>query len=153
MSNELKIEKERMEVHLTTIGGVALSGHVFVQPYSPLRGGRERPTDVLNSHDPYFPLETEDGFVLVAKAATAELDYQDDETPQEYGMLPLDVTLTVSGGQKYTGSIWVEGPVNTPRLLDFMNRDTKGGRFLTLYDGSRVRLINRACIETIRSER
>lgn len=149
MAEELKITKEKTEIHLTTVGGAGLSGHVFVQPYNPIRGGRERPADIMNSPEPYFPLQTDGGFVLIAKANILEVDYDSDEESRD-GLLPMDVTVSLTGGQMYDGIVWVEGPVNTPRLQDFMNRPGRD-KFLTLQSDGKVRLLNRACIETIRS--
>lgn len=151
MAEDLRIEKERAEIHLTTVGGSSLTGHIFVQPYNPIRGGKEWPADILESSDPYFALQTSDGFVLIAKTNLLEADYEAPDDNQKYGLLPMDVSVTMSGGQKYDGVIWVEGPVNTPRLQDFMNRGVKE-RFLELHSEHRIRLLNRSCIETIRSK-
>lgn len=153
MAEELRIEKEREAIKIVTAGGAKLSGHIFVQPYNPKRGGKERPIDVLNATDPYFALQTSEGFILVAKSAIVEAEYTESEEGPQDGMLPMDVVVSLTNGQKYTGVIWVEGPVNTPRLQDFMNRGTPPvPPFLILQRDELIRLINRSCIETIRSK-
>jgi hypothetical protein len=154
-SHEFRIEKEATDVNLLTVGGEMLAGKVFVQPYSPLRQGRERPIDIMNAFEPYFPMQTDAGMVLVAKSAIAELDYEDDTDEENYGTLPVGVSITLSvtmsGGKRYSGAIRVAGPVNSPRLLDFMNRLAMGEeRFLAVRSEGRVRLLNRAHIETVR---
>jgi hypothetical protein len=156
MSDELRIQKEPTEVNILTVGGEFLNGFVFVQPYHPLRFGREQPADIVNSADAYFPVETNEGIVLVAKAAIAEMDYVAEQTSDNVGTLPIGVSVslsvTMSGGKSYEGSIAVEGPVNTPRLLDFMNRMAASHTlFLELTEDGRVRLLNRTHIETIRT--
>ena len=156
MSNELRIEKEPTEVNILTVGGETLNGFVFVQPYHPLRRGKEQPSDILNAPSAYFPVETNEGILLVAKSAIAELDYASEDLPDDVGTLQIGVSVslsvTMSGGKSYTGAISVEGPVNTPRLLDFMNRMAAGNRnFIELTENGRVRLLNRTHIETIRA--
>jgi hypothetical protein len=155
MLDELHIEKEPTEVNILTVGGEMLNGFVFVQPYHPARRGPELPVDVLNHSSAYFPLETNEGVVLLAKAAVAEVDYAAHEQDESVGTAPIGVSvsldITMSGGRSFSGSIAVEAPVNTPRLLDFMNRVAVGSeRFLLLRDNGRVRLVNRACIVAIR---
>jgi hypothetical protein len=153
--DELHIEKEPAEVNILTVGGETLHGFVFVQPYHPVRRGPELPVDVLNHSSAYFPLETNEGVLLLAKAAVAELDYAVSEQDERVGTAPMNVSvslgITMSGGRSFSGSIEVEARVNTPRLLDFMNRMAGGTeRFLLFRDNGRVRLVNRACIVAIR---
>ena len=156
MTDDLRIDKEPTSVSLLTVGGEKLSGQVFVYPFYPLRGGREQPIDIMNAPGEYFPLQTKEGIVLVSKSAIAELDYAAVDDALEDGSLPVGVRVTLSvtmaGGKAYSGAVWVEGPVNTPRLLDFMNRaSAQDQRFLVLHAKSRVRLLNKKHIETIRT--
>ncbi len=156
MLDERRIEKQPAEVSLLTVGGETLSGQVFVYPYTPQRTGRELPIDVMNSPDAYFPLQTKDGVVLVAKDAIAEVEYESRVEEQNDGTLPLGVnvtlSVTMSGGKSLSGILLVEGPVNSPRLLDFMNRaGASRVRFLALHSDGHVKLLNRTHIETIRT--
>jgi hypothetical protein len=156
MSDELRIAKEPTDVSLLTASGERLSGQVFVQPYHPLRAGREEPADIMNAPEPFFPIQTDGNILLVAKSAIAALEYDREGAVVQDGALPLGVSVTLdvtmSDGKNFSGSILVEGPVNTPRLLDFMNRaTTSGNRFLELHNDARVRLLNRSHIETIRA--
>lgn len=156
MLDERRIEKDRTEVSLLTVSGETISGWLFVQPYLPARNGKEHPVDVLNSATEFVPIETESGIVLVAKSAIAEVEYDALASDQVAGAMPIGVAVTLSlqvrGGKIVEGNIWVEGPVNTPRLLDFMNRAAHSAeRFVTLRADSRVRLINRSHIQTIRT--
>jgi hypothetical protein len=156
MGDERRIQKHPTEVSLVTVGGERLSGNVFVHPYNPARAGREQPVDVMNSPDPYIPLETPDGILLVAKDAIVEVEYEDATETRNDGTLPLGVnvtlSITMSGGKPLSGALLVAGPVNTPRLLDFMNRAAMGNdRFLELHADGRVKLVNRTHIATIRT--
>jgi hypothetical protein len=157
MTDELHIEKEPAEVNIVTLSGDVLNGFVFVQPWHPTRLGREQPVDLLNSPEAFIPLETNDGVVLLSKHAIAEMDYAADQPSEgSPGTLPVGVsvslTVTTSRGRSYAGTVAVEGPVNTPRLLDFMNRLAATNQsFLELNENARVRLINRNHIESIRT--
>jgi hypothetical protein len=156
MSDELRIEKEPAEVNIVTVSGEVLNGFVFVQPYHPNRLGREQPVDLLNAPGAFIPVETNDGVVLVAKHAIAELDHASESADEAPGTLQLGVSVllsvTTSGGRSYAGTVAVEGPVNTPRLLDFMNRmAATNNSFLELSENGRTRLLNRSHIESIRT--
>jgi hypothetical protein len=153
--SELQISKESAHVRLITVSGNALSGEIFLSSYHPLRQAREEPEDVLNSPEAYFPLLTSDGVVVVSKSAVAELEYDQKGLAQDDGTTTLGVSVTLSvtmqSGNLFNGELWVEGPVNTPRLLDFMNRHSESGaQFIPLHEEGRVRLLNRSHIETIR---
>jgi hypothetical protein len=128
---------------------------MFVNPFHPGRGGREQPVDIIDSTDEYFPLQTREGLVVVSKSSVAELDYVATHEQVEAGSLAVGVrvslNVTMTGGKSYSGVVWVEGPVNTPRLLDFMTRMAgRNQKFLVLHSKNRVRLLNRTHIETIR---
>jgi hypothetical protein len=156
MSDELRIEKEPLEVNILTIGGETLAGRIFLHPYSSLRQGREEPADLMNSGEPFFPLLVDGGVVIVSKRSIAELSYAAPGDVQDYGTMPVGVNVTLNvtmaGGKAFSGSLWVEGPVNTPRLLDFVNRSANGtDRFIALHSEGSVRLLNLAHIETIRT--
>jgi hypothetical protein len=156
VSHELRIEKEAVAVNLITVGGERFSGHLFVNPFHPRRGGREQPVDILNGPGEYLPLRTADGIILVAKHAIAEVDHAASSDSEDDGSMPVGVrvtlSVTLSSGKAYSGCVHVEGPVNTPRLLDYMNRlAAANDRFVTLYAKKRVRLLNRDHIETIKT--
>jgi hypothetical protein len=156
MSDDRRIEKEPLDVHVLTVGGESLAGRIFLHPYSAHRHGRELPADLMNSAEPFFPLLVGDSIVIVSKSAIAELSYSALDDEQDFGTMPIgvDVTLnvTMAGGKSFGGSLWVEGPVNSPRLLDFVNRSANtSARFIALHAEDRVRLLNLAHIETIRT--
>ena len=152
MSVEYRIEKDRLAVVVTTMAGERLSGDIFVQPYTRNRMGREEAPDVLNGVEPFFPLDTgEHGTVLVAKDNVREVEIPgpvDEELQIAVGAQAVEIELWLTGGAVETGAVFLEVPMDRPRLLDFLNR--VHDRFLTLYSPDGVRLVNRRLIERVR---
>ena len=150
--SDYRIEKSRCPVVVTTHSGETITGEMFLQPFGRHDGGTERPQDILNGDEPLFPLAiSESETVLVAKEQVVELflDY-DPHDSVEYEMLarPTVIEVRLINGATHAGAIFLQLPLERPRLLDFLNRDTE--RFLTLHGTERRLLINRRVIERIR---
>ena len=149
---DYRIEKDRIAVVVTTMGGVRITGDLFVQPYTRQRMGREEAPDVLNSAEPFFPLASEsDGTFLIAKDNVREVEIPgpvDEELQIAVGSRAVEIEMHLTGGAIETGAVFLEVPTDRPRLLDFLNR--VHDRFLTLYSPDGVRLVNRRLIERVR---
>jgi hypothetical protein len=150
--DDYRIEKERLAITLTLIGGEQVSGHIFVQPLAYAHRGREEPIDLLNDPEPFFPLEVNGGeMLLVAKDRVVEVSgiktAEDDEVRRATARMAL-LQVTLTGGIVHFGSMRLELPSDRPRLLDYLNCSTD--RFLTLYADRDLRLVNRAMIERVR---
>jgi hypothetical protein len=146
------IQKERLAITLTLVGGEQLRGHIFVQPLAYAHHGREEPIDMFNDREPFFPLEVDSGgMLLVAKGGVMEVSgitaSEDDEVRRASARMAL-LQVTLTGGITRFGSMRLELPSDRPRLLDHLNCGTE--RFLTLYTDRDVRLVNRAMIERVR---
>ena len=148
--NDVRIEKERVAVSITMVGGEQLSGSVFApQIYPP--GAQEDPLHLLNESDPFFPLGLSTGEVLlIAKDRVLEVvldaPSSDEELP---GSAPTALLqLTLAGGVTHVGSMRLEVRASRPRVLDYMNYCT--ARFMALRTDDGVRLINRKMIERVR---
>jgi len=153
MNNDYRIEKDRVAVVLTTTSGERIAGDMFVQPYARYRTGREGAPDIMNHPEPYFPLAVETGDTLiVAKERVVEVAVEAIEeegmTAEELGARPAMIEIVLAGGVVRQGSVFLEVPLDRPRLLDFMNR--LHTRFLTLHTAEGIRLLNRNCIERVR---
>jgi hypothetical protein len=148
--NDVRIEKERVAVSITMMGGEKLSGSLFApQIYPP--GGLEDPLQLLNEPEPFFPLGLPTGEVLlIAKDRVLEIVLDDPPSGEEpAGSAPtalLQVTLV--GGSSHVGSMRLEVRASRPRVLDYMNHCTE--RFMALRTDEGVRLINRKMIERVR---
>lgn len=147
-----RIEKERLAVTLTLIGGEVVEGRIFVP--APLLGhaGELDPAAVFNDRDMFFPFERPNGEVLlmckarVVEAGGLPLGDGLDELRGSAPMCLLEITL--AGGITHFGSMRLEVRADRPRLLDYLNDCDQ--TFLTLYTDQGVRLVNRAMIECVR---
>lgn len=149
-----RIEKERLEVTLTLVGGEEIQGRIFVSPPAPGHTGHDSPAALFNAPEPFFPLELHSGeMLLIAKARVLEiadlpLDQDEDEELLRASAPMALLQLTLAGGVSHFGSMRLEVRADRPRLLDHLNDSTQ--RFLTLYTDNGVRLVNRALIECVR---
>lgn len=154
MTNEYRIAKERIAVVVHTMRGEAIVGDLFVQAHARHRTGPEDAPDVMNDDEPFFPLAVEGGpTLLVAKDRVRLLEVEergagDDAADAVPGARLTPIELTLDDGSTVEGSIYLEQTFGRPRLLDFLNRARS--RFLTLYAGDGVRLVNRRLIERVR---
>ena len=149
--SDYHIEKSRCPVVVTTHSGETITGEMFLQPFARHDGGTERPLDILNADEPFFPLAvSDDETVLVAKEQVVEvsvgLDAEDSE--DESFAQPTVIEVRLINGATHAGSIFLQLPSERPRLLDFLNRDSQ--RFITLHGTERRILINRQVIERVR---
>jgi hypothetical protein len=147
-----RIEKERLDVTLTLIGGEVMEGRIFVP--APLLGhaGELDPGSVFNDRDLFFPLELANGEVLLmCKARVIEVAGLPlgDDIDDLRGSAPMSLLqITLAGGITHFGSMRLEVRADRPRLLDYLNDCDQ--TFLTLYTDQGVRLVNRAMIESVR---
>lgn len=148
--NDVRIEKERVAVSITMVGGELLSGSLFApQIYPP--GGLEDPMRLLNEPEPFFPLGLPTGEVLlISKARVLEIGLDGSSGAEELpGSAPSALLqLTLAGGLTHVGSVRLEVRTTRPRVLDYMNYCMD--RFITLRTDEGVRLINRQMIERVR---
>ena len=150
--SDYRIEKSRCPVVVTTHSGETVAGEMFLQPFGRPDGGMERPQDILNGDDPFFPLAISDEeTVLIAKEQVVEVSIalDPDDTRDNEGLSrPTVIEVRLISGATHAGAIFLQLPLERPRLLDFLNRDTQ--RFLTLHGTERRLLINRRVIERVR---
>jgi hypothetical protein len=150
--SDYRIEKSRCPVVVTTHSGETITGEMFLQPFGRHDGGMERPQDILNGDEPFFPLAlSENETVLIAKEQVVEVSLAfDPHDAVEYEMLarPTVIEVRLVNGATHAGAIFLQLPLERPRLLDFLNRDVQ--RFLTLHGTERRLLINRRVIERVR---
>ena len=147
-----RIEKQRLDVTLTLVGGEVMHGRIFVP--SPLLGhaGEADPAVLFNDGETFFPLERENGEVLLMnKSRVVEVSGlalgEEAETLRASAPMSL-LQITLAGGITHFGSMRLEVRANRPRLLDYLNDCAE--RFLSLYTDQGVRLVNRALIECVR---
>lgn len=149
--HEFRIEKDRCAVRLSLVSGETITGAMFVQHAGEGDPRRESAVDVLNSAEPFFPVEVAEGeTVLVAKDRVVEVlaarPTDEDELRRASARSAL-LEIVLSGGVVRSGLVLIEMPAGQPRLLDYLNR--LSDRFLVLYATEGTRLLNRALIERV----
>lgn len=149
--SEYRIEKYRLPVAVTLTSGDRLAGDVFVQANARYRVGPEDASDLFNSPEPFCPLDADGGTHLIAKEMVTEVEadlvVEDDALRRASAAYAL-VEIRMADGAIRTGSVYLEVPLERPRLLDFLNFYTL--RFLTLHTVDGARLINRRYIARVR---
>jgi hypothetical protein len=148
--SDVRVEKERVAVSITMVGGDSLAGNLFApQVYPP--GGVEDPLRLLNESEPFFPLGLPTGEVLlISKARVVEIALEGPLGGEELpGSAPTAlIQITLAGGLTHVGSVRLEVRAPRPRVLDYMNYCTEP--FMALRTDEGVRLINRKMIERVR---
>lgn len=153
--HEFRIAKDRCSVVLALVGGETIAGAMFVQHAGEGDPRRESARDVLNSAEPFFPIETAKGeTLLLAKDRVIDVlvelpgdgEGDGDELRRASARSAL-LEIVLCGGVVRSGLVLLELPTGQPRLLDYLNR--LSDRFLVLYATEGTRLINRALIERV----
>jgi hypothetical protein len=147
-----RIEKDRLQVTVTLLGGAQLRGFIFVPARMPGQTGYAEPAALFNDRELFFPLELESGEVLlVSKERVLEISgvalAEEDEVLRASAPMAL-LEITLAGGITHYGSMRLEVRGGRRRLLDLLNSSTQ--RFLVLYTDNDVRLVNRTLIESVR---
>jgi hypothetical protein len=148
--NDYRIEKERLAAVLVTVGGETITGELFVQASPRNRYGREEAADILNSAEPFFPISTTDGdMLLIAKDRVREMEARDPTSADEWRIgAPATVEVHLTGGAVHIGNVYLDSLSGRTRVLDYLNR--VGERFLLLYTPRGTLLLNRTFIERVR---
>jgi len=151
--SEYHIQKTRRRIVVKTHSGEKFVGDMHLQSYGRYGGGAERPIDVLNAAEQFFPLSTVDGdTVLIAKdqvvAVTCDEANDDDEAEHPLThRVAVEVCLVT--GESLPATVLLEVPDDHPRLLDYLN--LRKHRFLPMKNEEGQLLINRSSIERVRS--
>jgi hypothetical protein len=144
IANDFHIEKIRLPVVVVTTAGERISGDLFAQENPRLASGHEEVPDLLNGPEPFIPLGTAGGRVLLcAKARVREVHFRrqaSDDTAWTIGT-PATVSVGLDDGRTVAGTLILELDAVRQRVLDFLNRFP--GRFLPVHTSSDVVLLNR----------
>ena len=148
---DYKIEKRRCPVTLMLSDGEQLRGDIFVRPVSRFRPEPQSAGEFLNEDDPYFALVSANGLgLMVAKenVVRVETDLPTDDDSVDIPRLGLDVEITLTGGAICRGTVFLDTPAERGRLIDYLN--SYAGRFLVVYDTTKVTLLNRRAVTHVR---
>lgn len=150
LSSDYRIEKTRLPVSVTLMSGACVEGALYVQASGHHFGALEDAPEVLNNAEPFFPFALDSGgTTIVAKdnvrsLTTTRRDVHDDAALG----LATRVEVTLRDGARLTGTVFVEPISGSSRILDFLNRHSE--RFVMLFRGDEVILLNRMLLESVR---
>lgn len=153
-ARDYRIAKQRCELTLRLADGAPINGTIFVHPSIYRPTGFEEPIDVFNGSEPFFPMELEDGeVVLLAKDRVVEvwgagLEVSDDDELRRASARSVTLEITIAGGVVHVGTVLLEMPAERPRIIDFLNNQRD--RFLSVHAADGMRLINRSLIDRVR---
>jgi hypothetical protein len=152
--SEYHIEKNRSPVVVRTRSGEIFSGDIFLQLYGRHDGGGERPIDLLNSAEHFFPVRSNTGeIVILAKDQVVSVAWEDpsgtDENPLQTITKRVDVEVGLTDGETISATVLLEVPEDHPRLLDFLNLGKQ--RFMSLETTGGRLFVNRSMVERVRT--
>ncbi len=151
MTEAYRVPKRKVPVEVVLAGRSPLLVDIFLGDCAESHAGRERPSDLLNGPDPFLPARDGSGSVvflhrdgLISVSLDAEHE-QPGEAGRAEEIVPdestsAEVEIVLEDGMTITGDINQLMPDGHRRLQDVLNLDT---RFLVLWSGDRVHLINK----------
>ena len=150
VANAYRIEKTRLPVTVTLIGGATLEGDLFVRASSRYAQRLEDAPEVLNAPPPFFPMALASGEIaLVAKAHVYSLRGGPGAIHQDFSLgTPATVELFLNDGERVTGRVLIEPRRAHTRVLDFLNNVEE--RFFTVFPKHGLLLVNRAQVVRVR---
>ena len=152
---DYKIEKLRCPVLMTLSDGEQLRGDIFVRTVSRFRPEPQSAAEFLNEDDAYFALVSPNGMgLMVSKDSVVRVETDLPSDDDDSVALPrpgLDIELTLVGGGVCHGTVFVDTPTERGRLIDYLN--SYAGRFLVIYDTTKVTLLNRRAVAHVRELR
>jgi hypothetical protein len=151
LANDYRIQKERLTVVLTTTSGERIAGDLFVQATARNRFGREGAHDIVNAAEPYFPMHTANGeMLLLAKEGVRDIAVGREQEPPDSWCIgeATTIELRLVDGMVHVGVVYLDSASGRTRVLDYLNR--LHDRFLVLHVPDGLMLVNRRMIERVR---
>lgn len=141
---------------VTLANGDVYPGEIHLVDWLHHRAGPEKPLEMLNRAEAFFPLTQEGGetvFLSKAQVAVVACEWPPQGWPPE-GMesVPdpgrrISMLVRLTSGQEFRGETVVALPTGRDRTLDYLNGT---GAFFQLVSEGSPRLINRAHVSVVR---
>lgn len=154
MTEGYRVPKHRVPAEVVLAGQPPREIELFLAERAERHTGRQRPSDLLASDEPFFPVRAgASGHELLRRSAVLVLSVRardeldpappESEGPAEEGAERREVFLQMEDGTEVRGSITYLGPSGSRRLQDYLNRAEP---FVRVRDGDLIRLVNTARI-------
>jgi hypothetical protein len=139
----------RVPAKITLTTGLSVEGEIHLQTASAMHLGGERPVEMMNRDERFFPVSLESGGIeLLGKeqvaVVTCDGSHWEQIDPDRKAISKrflLDIHMV--GGQHVSGSSWWELPPTHPRLQDFLN---SASAFFEVFEGGLNHTVNRALV-------
>jgi hypothetical protein len=148
---DLRVPTVALPAEVLAVDGRSATGRIFVPAAAHTHGGAMRAEEWMNEASDFFPFLPDDAerpvllnrrevLVLTVPAHADAGDVAEGVTPPERSVV-LDC-----GGRRLSGTLVIDMPEGHNRVLDYLNRP---GRFVTLRDGGRHHLVQKARITRV----
>ena len=137
-----RISKDTCNVLFSLADGREIWGEVFLNQFGELHGGPQRVGELLNSDEPFIPIKTAEGTLLihlmqlVSAQVEAEVELDELMTLGEHYHVKVQTVL----GKSIEAEVYVDLPEGGRRVKDYMNRSQGFLRFVV---GDQVLYLNR----------
>jgi hypothetical protein len=151
----LRVPTVALDAEVLCADGRTFLGRIFVPPSASHHEGATRPEEWMNEGTNFFPFLPDKATVPIIlnkpEILILSVPAVADAGDVEEGVTVLERRVAVVvGGRRILGTIVLDMPQNHCRVLDYLNR---GDRFLTLRDGDRHHLVQKARITRVEEPR
>ena len=141
----------RIRAKVVATGKRSYTGFLHLLPIASIHLGPERPEDVLNRGEAFFPLtDDQEHTVFIAKSQVLLVRVDHDmagEDPERLSVArTIELKVELSDGTEHSGTVTSELPPTRTRAIDFLNH---GEGFFALYGTDAVRYVNRAHVRLV----
>jgi len=125
--NERRLATETRKALLILSDGRKLEGELFLQLFSPLHGGAQRVSELLNGDENFVPLRNGQAVQLInlAQVVSVQVEREVELDPLlllgEHHQVKVETVL----GHPFEAEIYVNLPGSRNRVKDFLNRDKR----------------------------
>ena len=155
MADEYRVPKREVTAEVTIAGQKPAALRLYLAGQAAHHAGYERPSDLLNGPDPFFPvtdrkgrlvLLQRDAVVTMSVPAEDEQNVDDDPDAVVVSLSTDRVEVSLDNGASLKGLVEFVMPEGRRRLVDFLNL---GERFLAVRENGTIHLINKSRIARI----
>lgn len=157
MSEDYRVPKREVAAEVTIAGQKPAALKLYLAGQAAHHAGYERPSDLLNGPDPFFPATDKKGrLVILQRDAVVVMSVPSgDEHPKEEDGEDKTVIVSTStdrvkvsldNGASLDGRVEFVMPEGRSRLVDFLNLEE---RFLAVHENGTIHLVNKSRIARI----
>ena len=147
--NDEKIDKKKKEVLFTLTDGTEIKGEVHLWLYSINRMGAQRIDELLNEGNPFIPVKTVDGCILLNSTHIMLAQAKTEKNIHDLIMMgeKYRVHITTLLHKNLEADLFISLPEGFRRVKDYLDQPI---RFFTFFLPEHILCINRDCILSIR---